>query len=177
MRKPTFVTLCGSTRYSHLFAEINRERTLAGEIVMSIGARDTGDKQALTPEEKDKVDKLHLWKIDASDYVYVINADGYIGDSTMQEIAYAVFTKTPLRFYEMEAGKKWLDSPEAQHKLGAMIGAFMLKGPPHRLKDEKPSDGLAVLQALVSEILNECSDPDCPRCGKARADAKKVQAQ
>ena len=35
------------------------------------------------------LDKIHRKKIDISDAIYVVNIDGYIGNSTKKEIAYA----------------------------------------------------------------------------------------
>ena len=35
------------------------------------------------------LDKIHRKKIDISDAIYVVNIDGYIGDSTKKEIEYA----------------------------------------------------------------------------------------
>ena len=42
-----------------------------------------------TPETKAMLDDIHKRKIDMSDAIYVINRDGYIGDSTRSEINYA----------------------------------------------------------------------------------------
>ena len=35
------------------------------------------------------LDEMHKQKIDMSDEIYVINVDGYIGESTKNEIQYA----------------------------------------------------------------------------------------
>jgi len=42
----------------------------------------------LADEEKRKLDELHLRKIDISNSIYVIDVEGYIGDSTRIEIGY-----------------------------------------------------------------------------------------
>ena len=82
------VTLCGSTRFKEDFERINRELTLAGNIVISVGCfGHMGD--TFTEEQKVMLDDIHKRKIDMADAIYVINRDGYIGSSTKSEIAYA----------------------------------------------------------------------------------------
>lgn len=46
------------------------------------------DKQ-LSEEERFQLVKAHYRKIDISDGIYVLNIDGYIGDSVAEEIRYA----------------------------------------------------------------------------------------
>ena len=82
------ITLCGSTRFKEDFERINRELTLAGNIVISVGAfGHAGD--TFTEEQKIMLDDIHKRKIDLADAIYVINKDGYIGASTRSEIQYA----------------------------------------------------------------------------------------
>lgn len=83
------ITLCGSTRFKDDFERINKELTLAGNIVISVGAfGHAGD--TFTEEQKVMLDDIHKRKIDMSDAIYVINKDGYIGSSTKSEIQYAL---------------------------------------------------------------------------------------
>ena len=83
------ITLCGSTRFKDDFERINRELTLLGNIVISVGCfGHSGD--TFTEEQKVMLDDIHKRKIDMSDAIYVINKDGYIGDSTRSEIKYAI---------------------------------------------------------------------------------------
>lgn len=82
------VTLCGSTRFKEEFEKVNRELTLAGNVVLSVGVfGHSGDD--VSDEQKVLLDCVHRQKIDLSDAIYVINKDGYIGSSTKSEIAYA----------------------------------------------------------------------------------------
>ena len=82
------ITLCGSTRFREQFELWNKRLTLAGHIVYSVsGFGHSGD--SFTPEEKEHLDLIHLRKIAESDAVAVIDIDGYIGDSTRREIAWA----------------------------------------------------------------------------------------
>ena len=82
------ITLCGSTRFKEDFERVNRELTLAGNIVISVGCfGHSGD--TFTNEQKIMLDDIHKRKIDIADAIYVINKDGYIGASTRSEIQYA----------------------------------------------------------------------------------------
>ena len=92
MTEPEVVVLCGSTRFMDVFHEENRRLSLAGKIVLTVeivtydGA---SDLQRADPEQKRRLDELHLRKIDLADKVLVLNVGGYIGESTADEIAYA----------------------------------------------------------------------------------------
>ena len=83
------ITLCGSTRFKEDFERVNKMLTLAGNIVISVGCfGHAGD--TFTEEQKVMLDDIHKRKIDMSDAIYVINKDGYIGNSTRSEIKYAI---------------------------------------------------------------------------------------
>ena len=83
------ITLCGSTRFKEDFERVNRELTLLGNIVISVGCfGHSGDP--FNEEQKVMLDDIHKRKIDMSDAIYVINKDGYIGASTKSEIKYAI---------------------------------------------------------------------------------------
>lgn len=82
------VCICGSTRFKSEMEKANRELTLAGKIVVAPGVfQHAGDQ--ITDEQKVKLDRLHLDKIDLANSVYVVCPNGYIGDSTRREIQYA----------------------------------------------------------------------------------------
>ena len=82
------ITLCGSTRFKQDFERVNKELTLAGNIVISVGCfGHSGD--VFTDEQKAMLDDIHKRKIDMADAIYVINRNGYIGSSTRSEIEYA----------------------------------------------------------------------------------------
>ena len=93
------ITLCGSTRFKDDFERINRELTLLGNIVISVGCfGHAGD--TFTDEQKIMLDDIHKRKIDMADAIYVINKDGYIGSSTRSEIQYALRTGKQIIFME-----------------------------------------------------------------------------
>ena len=82
------ITLCGSTRFKEDFDYTNKELTLQGNIVISVAFFcHSGD--VITENQKILLDKIHKSKIDIADTVYIINKNGYIGESTKSEIEYA----------------------------------------------------------------------------------------
>lgn len=85
------ITLCGSTRFKDQFFEAQKRLTLDGNIVISVGLfGHSGDKEVMNEGVKAMLDDMHLRKIDMADGIFVINVDGYIGESTKREIAYAI---------------------------------------------------------------------------------------
>src|SRR6266568_1729570 len=93
-KRPTIICLCGSTRFSQAFHDENLRETLLGRIVLSIGCDFKSDHDLmiagdLTEEDKERLDELHLRKIDLADEILVLNVNGYIGQSTRREIEYA----------------------------------------------------------------------------------------
>ena len=95
------ITLCGSTRFKEQFIEIQKNLTLEGNIVISVGAfGHCGDNEVWTDGKKAMLDRMHLAKIDLADEIFVINVDNYIGDSTRNEIEYAKSKGKRVRFLE-----------------------------------------------------------------------------
>ena len=89
--RPTVVCLCGSTRFSEAFRKANFQLTLEGKIVLSIGCDTRSDDGlGLTDADKEKLDSLHLRKIDLADEVLILNVGGYIGSSTRRELDYSI---------------------------------------------------------------------------------------
>ena len=84
------ITLCGSTRFKDQFLETQKRLTLEGNIVISVGLfGHSGDEEVWTEGTKEMLDNMHKRKIDMADAIYVINVEGYIGESTRSEIEYA----------------------------------------------------------------------------------------
>lgn len=97
--KPRVYTLCGSTRFPQAHALANLHLSAMGHVVIPLGMHGhadepqgarflTSDGDESTPV-KQALDQLHFRKIDLSDGIYVVNVGGYVGSSTMREIAYA----------------------------------------------------------------------------------------
>ena len=84
------ITLCGSTRFRAEYERVQKELTLHGNIVISVGLfGHSGDDEVWKDGVKEMLDEMHLAKIDMADEIFVINPGGYIGQSTAREIAYA----------------------------------------------------------------------------------------
>jgi len=94
--RPEIVCICGSMRFRDEMREAARDLGLAGVIVVAPAEADgtvDADQQAV-------LSALHLRKIDLADRVLVVNPDGYIGESTRREIAYARAAGKPVSFTE-----------------------------------------------------------------------------
>lgn len=101
------ITLCGSTRFEKQFKEWNERLTLVGHVVHSITVYPSdkgGKKEWYTDDQKVAFDRAHKRKIADSDAILVLNVDGYIGESTVSEIAHAQFLSKKV-FYTHPMGK------------------------------------------------------------------------
>ena len=102
---PTIVCLCGSTRFYKEFERANREETMEGKIVLTVGffahsaLEAHGEPTTITPEQKEDLDNLHRHKIDLADEILVINPGGYMGESTRSEIEFAEILDKPIRYW------------------------------------------------------------------------------
>ncbi len=95
------VTLCGSTRFKDDFIEQQKRLTLEGYIVISVGLfGHSGDSEVFTEGTKQMLDDMHKRKIDMADEIFVINKNGYIGESTRSEIDYAHKTGKKVNYME-----------------------------------------------------------------------------
>lgn len=102
MDKPIIVCLCGSTKFKQEFIDVNFRETMVGKIVLSVGCflHSDGEIYTPTPEEKKLLDELHMRKIDLADEVLILNVGGYIGESTQNELNYAIKHGKVIRFLE-----------------------------------------------------------------------------
>lgn len=101
---PKIVCLCGSTRFKKEFIKANRDETLKGNIVLSVGLFGHTEGLDMNSECKVDLDELHLRKIDLADEVLILNVNGYIGKSTRREIKHADEQGKALRYYDDVAG-------------------------------------------------------------------------
>ena len=111
--QPKIACLCGSVRFADLFAEADEYLTSQGFMVLQPGVwgkhkyfhSDDTDTEA--QEYKKELDELHFRKIEISDVVYIINKDGYIGESTRSEIEHAKAMKKPVVYmFDEKTGKR-----------------------------------------------------------------------
>ena len=80
------VTICGSMRFKDKMMEISKELEIKNKYVV-IQCIYSNDK--FTEKEQQILSDLHYNKIKISDAIYVVNVNGYIGNSTGKEIEYA----------------------------------------------------------------------------------------
>ena len=100
------ITLCGSTRFKEEFIKAQKDLTLQGNIVISVGLfGHSGDNEVWTDDTKEMLDDMHKRKIDMADEIFVININGYIGESTKSEIDYAKRNGKIVRYLQ-EGGYK-----------------------------------------------------------------------
>ena len=102
------ITLCGSTKFKDELLKVQKDLTLKGNIVISVGlfghsgdneVWENMDEGTLT-KTKEMLDDMHKRKIDMADEIFVINVDGYIGESTKSEIEYAILTGKIVNYLE-----------------------------------------------------------------------------
>lgn len=105
------ITLCGSARFEQEFHRLAKELTLAGHVLYSLSVFPSfaGAKNWYSEDQKTILDLVHLAKIDESDAVMVIDVDGYIGESTRREIAWAKIRGKKIALLSRpETWKDWL---------------------------------------------------------------------
>jgi hypothetical protein len=131
------ITLCGSTRFYESFQRANFELTMRGIIVLSVGfyphaeqawgAKEHGETIGVSPEQKEALDVLHFDKIRMSDGIFVLNVDGYVGDSTRNEIACALALNKDVDWLDPErGGDTWLEANA--HDIGKRMAALLERG-------------------------------------------------
>ena len=95
------ITLCGSTRFKEQYLEAQKRLTLECNIVISVGLfGHSGDDEVWTEGTKAMLDDMHKRKIDLADEIFVVNVDGYIGESTRSEIEYAKANGKVVKYLE-----------------------------------------------------------------------------
>lgn len=96
--KYKIITLCGSMKFKNEFLEVQRKLTLEGNIVLA-------PEFFQVPEEDDlkqMLNAMHKGRIDLCDEIYVINKNGYIGNSTKDEIKYATEIGKKVNYLEVD---------------------------------------------------------------------------
>lgn len=80
------VTICGSMKYKDIMLKKSLELQLKNKYVV---LQPVYGLDNYSDEDKKILGELHFKRIDISDAIYVVNVDGYIGESTKKEIEYA----------------------------------------------------------------------------------------
>ena len=99
--KYKIITLCGSTKFKDDFIKEQKRLTLEGNIIISVGLfGHSGDGEPFNSKTKEMLNDMHKRKIDLADEIFVINKNGYIGESTKSEIEYAIKTNKKVNYME-----------------------------------------------------------------------------
>ncbi|HCE34210.1 MAG TPA: hypothetical protein DEQ88_02415 [Clostridiales bacterium] len=88
MKKSKIITLCGSLKYLKKMWEVAENLSLEKGYAV-IGVIPHVIDRPLTEDEILTLKLLHKEKIAISDGIFVVNVNGYIGDSVKEEIEYA----------------------------------------------------------------------------------------
>lgn len=107
MKKPKIVTLCGSSRFVDVMAVcawlIERdEKAITMGLHLLPGwysAKPIPNHLAEHEGVANNMDSLHLRKIDIADEIFVVNYEDYIGNSTANEVTYAVENNKKIRWF------------------------------------------------------------------------------
>lgn len=93
------ITICGSMRYSRQMMEIAAKLELRDNYAVIQCVYNVNDER-FEGLDATVLDKIHRKKIDISDAIYVVNIDGYIGNSTKGEIEYATENGKEVLYHE-----------------------------------------------------------------------------
>jgi hypothetical protein len=86
--KMKVITICGSLRFEEIMKKYAEKLALEGNCILSV-IYSTRNKGEYTNEEVHNLKMCHYKKIELSDTIFVINKNGYIGESVKKEIEYA----------------------------------------------------------------------------------------
>ena len=95
--KRKVITFCGSSRFREVFHKLASEYTLMGWIVLMPHCYYENNSR---PDLKDLLVEIHRDMIKMSDAILVVNKNGYIGDSTKEEIKWAEALNKEIKYYE-----------------------------------------------------------------------------
>lgn len=111
MMKRKIITLSGSLRFWNTILEVACNLSAEGILVLAPFKDPREDD--LPKEAKIMHDELHYQRIDMSDELYVVNAkdysgENYIGNSTKNEILYAMGSNKPISFLNKPGVDTWM---------------------------------------------------------------------
>jgi len=96
------ITLCGSTKFKNEFVNVSQKLTLQGSIVLMPHIFNHGDSLNLSMDQLAMLVELHKEVVSMADEIFVIDVGGYVGDSTNNEIKYAINLGKIVRYYSKE---------------------------------------------------------------------------
>lgn len=110
--KPKIICICGSTRFADLHAIARWDFEKKGKAIClminylpawyakKVFGEGKHDHFGEITGNKNILDELHFRKIDLADEIFIINKNGYIGESTRNEIEYAKKLNKPIKYLE-----------------------------------------------------------------------------
>lgn len=93
------ITICGSMKFQEQMI-VAAEKLELEEQYIVIQCVYYDKNRILSSQEMNVLSELHYRKIEISDAIYVVNAGGYIGESTRKEIEYAYSLNKEVLFLE-----------------------------------------------------------------------------
>jgi hypothetical protein len=102
-KRPKVVCYCGSLRVAlDAFKKAEYDAVIKGEIALLPCCMFVDIEREYGAEStyKQKADDLHKRKIDMADEVFILNVNGYIGESTRSELEYAKSIGKPIVYLE-----------------------------------------------------------------------------
>ena len=94
------INLIGSTKYKDLFRELEEKLSINGYLVFSpLVYNQTGDNPECGEDVKKILDIEANLKSNISDIVFVVDKDGYIGNSTRKQIEHATLLNKTVLYY------------------------------------------------------------------------------
>ena len=94
------VAIIGSSRFKDLILNVGKEFNLKGHTAIHSDVFTGADGYEISNEEMDIMVTNGHKRIDMADMVYVVNPEGYIGESTQEEIDYATKMGKIIKYYE-----------------------------------------------------------------------------
>ena len=91
------VTICGSMRFQKEMIKIAQKLELEQNYCV---LQCVYDLPPVTTAQLQKLSALHYKKIDISDAIYVVNINGYVGESCQNEIEYAKSLNKEIIYHE-----------------------------------------------------------------------------
>lgn len=98
------VCLCGSIRHKDKFLSVQEAEALKGNVVLAPWFHSQPDGRPWSNHEIERLQTLHRGKIELADELLVIAPDGRIGETTIDELAYAESLGKPIRFWDAVEG-------------------------------------------------------------------------
>lgn len=94
------IKICGSHLYTSIIEQKTREFTSQGHSVFVQHTTNPSNPMTETVRHA-----RYFNEIEAADMVYIVNKDGYIGETVTAELAYAAMLKKQIEFYDTDVWK------------------------------------------------------------------------